>query len=198
MNHPSSTSSSCTPPTAPPTALVHSAEPTLVRLRTRLWWLTALCLLLALGLVITSFRRQGVEISIGFKEGHGLKAGDALRYRGIDIGRVSRIALSPDLAGVQVNIVVQPGSELVAVEGSQFWVQRARLSLSQVSGIETVLGAKYVGVLPANRTSAAAIRGRGDSASHDRRRRHQRHSLRLRQAWKWARRCGIAASRLAK
>ncbi len=116
--------------------------------RTRLWWLTALCALVAIGLAISSFRTQGTNILIHFKDGHGLKAGDTLHYRGIDVGAVTQVVVADDLKGIDVTIQLAPGNEQLAVEGSEFWIQRARLRLGQVSGLDTVLGAKYVGVLP--------------------------------------------------
>ena len=103
------------------------------RLTTRLWWLTGVCLLVAVGLVVSSFRSQGTLISIHFDDGHGLKAGDTLRYRGIDIGTVKTIGIAEDLTGVRVGVLLVPGNERVAVEGSQFWVERARLRMGQAA-----------------------------------------------------------------
>lgn len=137
--------------TTPPLAVIRTADEQLAgRLRTRLWWLTAVCILLALALLVSSFRRQGTTITIRFKDGYGLKTGDTLRYRGIDIGSVTSVGLAADMSGVEVKILLEPGNELIAVDGSQFWIQRARLSLGNVSGLDTVLGAKYVGVIPGN------------------------------------------------
>lgn len=149
MNQSANSENNTSAPILAPVAEVRMGEQAIAkRLKTRLWWLTGFCLLLALGLVFASFRSQGTLITVRFKEGHGLKAGDTLRYRGIDCGSVTGVNLSKDRGGVDVVIRVFTGSELVAVEGSRFWIQRARLSLSQVSGLDTVLGAKYVGVLP--------------------------------------------------
>jgi hypothetical protein len=50
--------------------------------------------------------------------------------------------------GVEVRIVVDHTAEQLAREGSRFWIERPRVSLSRVGGLETVVGAKYVGVLP--------------------------------------------------
>ncbi|MCA9132203.1 MAG: MCE family protein [Planctomycetales bacterium] len=129
-------------------------EASLRRLRTRLWWLTGLCGLLAVGLVVSSFRTQGQSISVRFRDGYGLKAGDTLRYRGTDVGGVTAVTITDDLQGVEVAIQLAAGNEKLAVKGSQFWIQRARLRLGQVSGLETVLGAKYVGVIPGQPTAA--------------------------------------------
>lgn len=132
----------------PEARVVTATEATATRWRTKLWWLTAVCVLVAIGLVVSSFRTQGTVLHIRFEEGHGLKAGDTLHYRGIDVGAVTKVVVSNDMKGVDVSIQLAQGNEPLAVEGSEFWIQRARLRLGQVSGLETVLGAKYVGVLP--------------------------------------------------
>ncbi len=134
---------------AVPQAKIRTPEQvTAGKLKTRLWWLTAVCAVLAGLLVVSSFRSQGKTIEIQFQDGHGLKLGDTLRYRGIDVGSVTSVAISNDLAAVKVSIQLTTGNERVAVEGSQFWIERPRLKLGQVSGLETVLGAKFVGVNP--------------------------------------------------
>ena len=70
-----------------PKAVVRTAEQVSAgRLKTRLWWLTLLCVGLAAALVVSSYQTQGTTIAIHFDQGHGLKAGDTLRYRGIDVG----------------------------------------------------------------------------------------------------------------
>lgn len=140
-----------------PDALVRSPEQVANgRLKTRLWWLTGLCAILAAGLVVSSFRAQGSPIAIRFDDGHGLKAGDTLRYRGIDIGAVTSVKIADALDGVDVEVLLAPGNEKVAVEGSQFWIERARLRLGQVSGLDTVLGAKYLGVIPGDPNGSPA------------------------------------------
>ena len=132
-----------------PEALVRTKDQVSAgRLRTRLWWLTVLCLILAGGLVASSFQSQGTSIRIQFSEGHGLKAGDTLRYRGIEIGTVESVLISDDMSSIETTIVLAAGNEAAAVEGSQFWIERPRLRLGQIGGLETVVGAKYVGVLP--------------------------------------------------
>ena len=62
----------------PEARVVTATEANANRWRTKLWWLTAACVLIALGLVISSLRTQGTILHIRFEEGHGLKAGDAV------------------------------------------------------------------------------------------------------------------------
>ncbi|GIW99913.1 MAG: hypothetical protein KatS3mg111_3246 [Pirellulaceae bacterium] len=132
-----------------PVAKVHRIEElSRRRWRTRLWWLTAFCAVAAAVLVVNSWRRQGTTIAIEFLQGHGIKPGDALRYRGVDVGQVETVMIGDDLRQVVVEITLFPGNERIAVEGSQFWIARPRIRLGQMSGLETVVGAKYVAVMP--------------------------------------------------
>ncbi|MFN3190084.1 MAG: MlaD family protein [Aureliella sp.] len=117
-------------------------------LRTKLWWLTAICGLLALVIAVVSFQSQGTVIHISFEDGYGLKPGDTLRYRGIDAGTVQSIKIADELQSIDVALLLSPGHEALAVEESQFWIERPRLRLGQISGIDTVLGAKYIGIVP--------------------------------------------------
>lgn len=131
-----------------PLASVRSTNTAAYRWRTRLWWLTAVCAIIAVGLVVASFRTKGEMIQVYFLDGHGLKVGDTLRYRGIDVGGVTSVAVDTDMQRVSVLIQLEPSASRLAVEGSEFWVQRPQLRIGQFSGLDTVLGAKYVGVKP--------------------------------------------------
>lgn len=62
--------------------------------RSKLWWLTLLCVIVAAALAWRSLPQQGYVIAIQFPEGHGIKAGDAIRHRGIDVGQVTEVRLS--------------------------------------------------------------------------------------------------------
>ena len=114
----------------------------------RLWFVTGLCLLAAAGLVAAQLRSGGPHVDVNFTEGHGLQAGDAVRYRGIDVGQVKEIALSPDLDGVLVRIQLTEAAAPLAREGTRFWIERPDISVGQVRGLDTLVGGRYVGVLP--------------------------------------------------
>ena len=123
-----------------------------IGLLTRSSWmfllLTAACLCFAFYLGYQATIPKGELITIRFSDGHGLKTEDALRFRGINVGQVERIRLRDDLEGVDVDVRLRADAEQVAKEGSIFWVERPQLSLARMSGLETVVGAKYVGVIP--------------------------------------------------
>lgn len=117
-------------------------------LQSKMWWITLLCLGVAGYLAWHSHRPTGTEIAINFPEGHGLKVGDALQHRGIDIGIVTAVELAKDFHGVQTTVSIDESAKGIAVEDSRFWIVRPQLSLTNISGLETAVGAKYIAVEP--------------------------------------------------
>ena len=145
-----------TPPTSQhPTAAIVATKS--IRSTTRLWWVTLVAVVGAIVLVATSLKSHGPTITIRFAEGHGLKAGDVLRFRGIAVGEVSDVVLTSDLGRVTVKVRLEPKAAHVARRGSQFWIERPRVSLSRVSGLETVVGAKFLGVIPGSSDGPALM-----------------------------------------
>ncbi|MFK7767523.1 MAG: MlaD family protein [Mariniblastus sp.] len=135
-----------------PTAIV---QPSRIGLRDLLkgsyMWLVALaCLAVAIGVVWWSIPEQGIQITIHFPEGHGLKAEDSVRFRGIDVGIVDEVKLNEELSTVDVSVNLLPFAEPLAREGTRFWIVRPELSVGGISGLETAVGHKYIGLIPGN------------------------------------------------
>ncbi|MFO0264863.1 MAG: MlaD family protein, partial [Planctomycetota bacterium] len=110
----------------------------------RMWLATLACLAGAIALVWFSLEPAGTEIAIRFQEGHGLKPGDTLRNRGIDVGRVLSVELDKDLAGVDVRAELAPAAKALAREGTRFWIVRPTVDVTGISGLETAVGSKYI------------------------------------------------------
>ena len=113
-----------------------------------MWLATLFCVLLAIGLVWHAWEPKGVEVSIRFPDGHGLKPGDALQHRGIQVGTVESVELDDGLDGIRVDILLERSAEGVARKGARFWIVRPQFDFTGVSGLETAVGAKYVAVIP--------------------------------------------------
>jgi hypothetical protein len=111
----------------------------------------------ALGLAAWAIGDRATRIRVVFESGYGLKPGDALRYRGVEVGRVESIEMLAQSDRFEVVIALDHTASQLAREGSQFWIARPQLSLSRISGLETVVGASYVGVLPGPAESAPAL-----------------------------------------
>jgi hypothetical protein len=98
--------------------------------------------------LISAFYQRGMPIEVTFQQGYGLKPGDALRYRGITVGQVQDVALAENLAKILVTIRLRANAKDLARQGSRFWIARPQLDLSGVTGLETVVGANYLSMLP--------------------------------------------------
>ena len=118
--------------------------------RTRGWlWLIPLAAVVFSGwLAKTAWSQKGVRIELQFEEGHGLAPGDELRHRGIGIGVVDEVVLAQDRDGIVVNATLRPEAEDLARGGTRFWIVRPQLDFTGVGGLETVIGPRYVAVLP--------------------------------------------------
>ncbi len=114
----------------------------------RMWIVTAICALVAVALLIAAYGSSGTHIRIAFEDGHGIKPGDTLRFRGIDVGEVVRVNVNSNLHGVTIHVELNDNASELAREGSQFWIERPQVGLARISGLDTVVGAKYVGVIP--------------------------------------------------
>jgi len=119
-------------------------------------FLPLVALLVAGYLGLTNWAGGGSSIEVRAVEGHGIKAGDPLRYRGIHVGAVRSVALEPDLSGVRLDVRLDPEATELAREGSRFWIVRPHLGLDSVQGLETVVGARYLSVLPGPAGAAPA------------------------------------------
>ncbi len=113
------------------------------------WIVPLLAVGLAGWLVLTAWRERGVVVSVQLPEGHGLKVGDPVRFRGIMVGEVRDLVLGRDLRVVEASVRLRPRATGLARAGTRFWVVRPRLRLSGIEGLETLLGPRYLAVMPA-------------------------------------------------
>jgi paraquat-inducible protein B len=109
--------------------------------------------LLALGLAGYFFYQrhqdQGVEIVIRFTDGSGLKPSQtAVTIAGVTVGHVHDLELDSDHKTVLVHVRLETKDAYLAKAGTQFWVVRPELSLSSISGLNTIVSGPYIDVRP--------------------------------------------------
>jgi paraquat-inducible protein B len=117
-------------------------------LSTRMWGVTAVTLVVSIGLAVWSQKPAGPTITIRFEQGHGLRLGNLVQHRGIEVGTVTGVELADGEQGVAVQVELLATAEKLARHGSEFWVVRPRVSLSKVTGLDTVVGARYIEIQP--------------------------------------------------
>ena len=128
---------------------------------TWLWWVTLLCGLVSVGLFWQANRSIGELIEIEFEEGHGLQPGDALRYRGIEVGRVEKIGLRESTPGVVASVRLIPNARKVVSDGTTFWIARPIVSFDAVRGLDTIIGPKYIAMEPGESRQSRTRRFQG-------------------------------------
>ena len=138
------------PESAFPVANVKSASGGVMKLLrgSKMWWLTLVCLVVAVGLAWQAIPATGTQITIRFDDGHGLKTGDSVQYLGIEVGTVSQVSLSGSEVNVQVEM--KPDTDELLSQRTRFWIVRPQVGLSGVTGLETAVGAKYITLIPGN------------------------------------------------
>jgi paraquat-inducible protein B len=111
-------------------------------------WLVPIAAAVAgLVLVVRTYLEAGPSISISFETAEGLEAGKTeVRYKNVVVGKVRHISLSRDHRQVLARVDLNKDAANLAVEDSRFWVERPRVGINGVSGIETLLSGAYIGV----------------------------------------------------
>jgi paraquat-inducible protein B len=114
-----------------------------------IWAFPIVAALVGIWLAYTTFSEKGPTITIDFKTAAGLEAGKTrVKYRDIELGVVDRIEPSPDLSHVVVSAKMNKEAEGHLTDKTQFWVVRPRLSLSGLSGLETLVSGAYIEMDP--------------------------------------------------
>jgi paraquat-inducible protein B len=120
------------------------------RRRPSLVWLVPLVAALAGGFVAwRTLSERGPEITIDFETATGLEAGKTkVKYKDVEVGLVEEVELRPDLSGVVCRVRMERDARDYLREGTRFWVERARVTGAQVSGLGTLLSGAHIGLDP--------------------------------------------------
>jgi paraquat-inducible protein B len=114
---------------------------------TLVWLVPLLALLIGGWLAVKTIMEQGPTITINFKNADGIEAGKTkLKYKDVEIGKVTTVSLSHDLKQVVVTAELAKSFTPHLIEDTTFWVVRARVSGGSVSGLGTLLSGSYIGV----------------------------------------------------
>jgi paraquat-inducible protein B len=119
-------------------------------------WLVPMAVLLVVGwIIVDAYRSQGVEVMVSFPDGHGLGRGDMVRCRGIDVGTVTTVQLLGE--GVEVTLELAPDSApRLARTGARWWISRPELDWSRVTGLDSLVGPRFIEVDPPAKVAAGS------------------------------------------
>lgn len=110
------------------------------------WIIPVLAVLVGVGIAVQRIRSEGPTITIVFKAAEGIEAGKTfIRYKDVIIGQVRTIQFTEDYANVEVTAKINKRAAGLMVDDAQFWVVRPTISLSGISGLNTLLSGNYIG-----------------------------------------------------
>src|SRR5713101_3731609 len=110
------------------------------------WIIPILAAVVAIGIAIQRIRSEGPTVTIAFKAAEGIEAGKTfIKYKDVRIGQVTAVELSEDYTKVVVRAKIAKHAAGLMVEDAKFWVVEPRISLSGVSGLNTLLSGNYIG-----------------------------------------------------
>jgi paraquat-inducible protein B len=90
---------------------------------------------------------EGPTLTIVFRSAEGLEAGKTkIRYKGVDVGTISKFRLSDDHHRVIATAQMAPKTDDFFVRDTQFWVVRPRVSGANVTGLGTLISGAYIGM----------------------------------------------------
>ena len=141
MVEPQDETPSVTPP--PATWVKRKRRPQVV------WLIPMVALLIGAWLAFRTYRETGPTITITFQSGEGLEADHTkIKYKDVEVGKVKAVSLTEDRSRVEVTAELKRDAEALLSRNSQFWVVRARISATGVSGLGTLLSGAYIALEP--------------------------------------------------
>ncbi|MCU0781781.1 MAG: MlaD family protein [Akkermansiaceae bacterium] len=122
------------------------------------WVVPVLALIIGGWLVYRHYSSRGPVARVSFQTAESVVAGvTEVRCRSVRVGRVSEVELSDDLKSVWVVLEMDPKNGGLLRAGSRFWVVRARVSGTDVSGLGTLLTGAYIEMEPGSGAEGAAV-----------------------------------------
>ena len=135
---------------SPPSAIFEEAGEGRRWLGWLLWLIPLAAVGLSVGFAWLGVRDQGPIVVLHADHGHGIDAGDAVRYLGIEVGEVRSVGVGEgtDQQLVKIELQLRSDAAALARAGTNFWIVRPQLTLDSVQGVDTIIGARYIALDP--------------------------------------------------
>ena len=115
------------------------------------WLVPLVAILIGAWIGYKAWSETGPTITITFKTADGLEAGKTkIKYKNVEVGEVKTIQLSQDTEDVEVTAEMHKGAKRFLNDQTRFWVVRARIDATGVTGLATLLSGAYIGVGPSS------------------------------------------------
>jgi paraquat-inducible protein B len=112
-----------------------------------IWLIPIVALIIGFSLAIKTYLSKGPVITISFKSGEGIEAGKTkIKYKDVQIGLVRTVTISKDHSNVLITADINKDAEDFLKADTRFWVVRARITGSSISGLGTLTAGSYIGM----------------------------------------------------
>ncbi|MEM9707758.1 MAG: MlaD family protein [Pseudomonadota bacterium] len=109
------------------------------------WLVPIAALATALAVALTTYAERGPVIRIGFSDAAGILPDETeLRFRNVAVGIVEEVGFNDDLSQVLVDVRLDRKVAPFVDDSAEFWVVRPEVTVSGVSGLDTVLSGVYI------------------------------------------------------
>ena len=123
-----------------------------------IWIIPILAAVVAIGIAVQRILSEGPTIVIVFTAPEGIEPGKTLvKYKDVEIGRVTAVKLTFNHDKVEVTVKVPKHAAALMVKDAKFWIVRPTVSLSGISGLNTLLSGNYIGFEPGKSDEAESI-----------------------------------------
>ncbi len=113
------------------------------------WIIPIITALVGGWLIVKTLSEQGPVATVSFLTADGIEVGTTrIKYKNVNIGVIEGMEFSEDFSHVILSARFNQGMDSFLRRNTQFWVVRPQLSLSGVSGLETIISGAYISVEP--------------------------------------------------
>ena len=113
------------------------------------WLIPVVAAVIGAGIAYETISSQGPTITLVFQDGAGLEAGKTkIKYRSVDVGVLKSVEISEDIQSVIAEAELGKRAAPYLNENTVFWMVEPRISLSGISGLDTLVSGNYIAILP--------------------------------------------------
>ncbi|RLA20901.1 MAG: MCE family protein [Gammaproteobacteria bacterium] len=114
-----------------------------------IWLLPVIAAMIAGWLLYKSVSETGEIVQIVFESAEGIEENKTkILYKGLAVGLVKKVTINADLESVLVEAEMKPEVEPYLRDGTHFWLVRPKVSLTEVTGLDTLVSGNYIAVSP--------------------------------------------------
>ncbi len=117
-----------------------------------IWIIPLTAALIAGWLAFKYYSERGTIITIILDDAAGVEAKKTpIRYKAVQVGKVKKLALTPDLKKVKITAEIFPEMAENLSANTRFWVVKPRVTFQGISGLDTLLSGVHIGMDPGDK-----------------------------------------------